>query len=149
MSSSSFTIALITDPLEGFRSSIIEYAQKIEDLFAKMDGIRAEVLPPNRERVDYYFTDVWKRVHRLTDAAPSPLYLSFDPENFRSYLEAEEIRLSANLKAELSSTGRIPSRLLRVRDVLKRLALGSALRLFSTHLNGVDGVSAAQNSRLA
>jgi len=88
VSSSSFTIALITDPLEGFRSSIIEYAQKIEDLFAKMDGIRAEVLPPNRERVDYYFTDVWKRVHRLTDAAPSPLYLSFDPENFRSYLEA-------------------------------------------------------------
>lgn len=38
---------------------------------------------------------------------------------------------------------RIPSRLLRVRDALKRLALDSALRLFSTHLNGVDGLSAA------
>jgi len=89
----------MTDPVEGFRSSIIEYAQKIEDLFAKMEGIRAEVLPPNREGVDYYFIVIWKRVHRLTDAAPSPLYLSFDPEKFRSYLEAEEIRLSANLKA--------------------------------------------------
>ena len=99
MSTSSLTIALITDPLEGFRSSIIEYAQKIEDLFAKMEGIREEVLPPNREGMDSYFAAVWKRVHRLTDAAPSPLYLSFDPGKFQSYLEAEETRLSTNLKA--------------------------------------------------
>jgi hypothetical protein len=99
VSSSSLAISLITDPLEGFRSSIIEYAQKIEYLFSRMEGIRAEVLPPNRELVDYYFTNVWKRVHRLTDAAPSSLYLSFDPENFQSYLEAEETRLSTNLKA--------------------------------------------------
>jgi hypothetical protein len=99
VSSSSLTFALISDPLEGFRSSIIEYAQKIEDLFAKMEGIRAEVLPPNRGLLDSYFTKVWKRVHVLTDAAPPPLYLSFDPEKFRPYLEAEETRLSANLKA--------------------------------------------------
>ena len=99
MSSLSLTIGLITDRLQGFRTSIIDYAQKIEDLFAKMEGIRAEVLPPNRELVDQYFTDVWKRVHRLTDAAPSPLYLSFDPEKFKSYLEVEEARLSTNLKA--------------------------------------------------
>jgi hypothetical protein len=38
---------------------------------------------------------------------------------------------------------RIPSRLLRVRDELKRLALEIAPRLFSAHLNGVDGLSAA------
>ena len=99
MSSLSFTVVLITDTFEGFRTSIIDYAQKIEDLFAKMEGIRAEVLPANQELMDIYFTDVWKRVHRLTDAAPSPLPLSFDPENFKPYLEAEEARLSTNLKA--------------------------------------------------
>jgi hypothetical protein len=99
VSSSSFTAALITDTLEGFRTSIIDYAQKIEDLFAKMEGIRAEVLPANQELMDIYFTDVWKRVHKLTAAAPSPLPLSFDPEKFKPYLEAEEARLSTNLKA--------------------------------------------------
>jgi len=71
----------------------------IEDLFAKMEGIRAEVLPPNREIMDYYFTFAWGLVHTLTAAAPSLLPLSFSPEKFKSYLEAEEARLSVNLKA--------------------------------------------------
>ena len=99
MGSPSLSIALITDPLEGFRTSIIDYAQKIEGLFAKMEGIRTKVLPPNRELIDDYFTFVWKKVHKLTAAAPSPLYLPFDPEKFKSYVEAEETRLSAKLKA--------------------------------------------------
>ena len=90
---------LITNSLEGFRTSIIDYAQKIEDLFAKMEGIRAEVLPANRELIDHYFTYAWKKVHKLTAAAPLPLYLSFDPEKFKSYLETEETRLGANLEA--------------------------------------------------
>jgi hypothetical protein len=64
-----------------------------------MEGIRTEVLPANRELIDHYFTFAWKRVHRLTAAAPSPLYLRLDPEKFNSYLEAEETRLSDNLKA--------------------------------------------------
>ena len=64
-----------------------------------MEGIREEVLPPNRALIDYYFTYVWKQVHKLTAGWPSPLYLSFDPQKFQSYLEAEETRLSTNLKA--------------------------------------------------
>jgi hypothetical protein len=89
----------ITKPLEGFRSSIIDYAQKIEDLFSKMEGIRTEVLPANRRSIDHYFTFVWKRVHKLTAAVPFPLNFTFDPEKFAPYLKAEETRLSANLKA--------------------------------------------------
>jgi hypothetical protein len=85
--------------LEGIWSSIIDYARKIEDLFAKMEGIRTEVLPANRELMDYYLTYVWKRVQKLTAAAPSPVYFPFDSEKFKSYIEAEETRLSANLKA--------------------------------------------------
>jgi hypothetical protein len=86
-------------PLEGFRSSIIDYAEKIYDLFAKMEGVRAEVLPPNREIIDHYFTRTWREVCTLIDAVPSPLSLSLNPEIFKPYIEAEEARLSANLKA--------------------------------------------------
>ena len=86
-------------PLEGFRSSIIDYADKIYDLFAKMEGIRAEVLPPNWEIIDHYFTFTWWQVCTLMDAVPPPLSLSLNPEIFKPYIEAEEAWLSANLKA--------------------------------------------------
>ncbi|KAI9464115.1 hypothetical protein BJY52DRAFT_887632 [Lactarius psammicola] len=85
----------------GYRASIIDYANKIEELFAKMEGIRAEVLPPNQKLFDNYFTFGWKIVHTLT-ATVTPL----EPEprtsnlgRFESYLEAEEARLSTNLRA--------------------------------------------------
>jgi hypothetical protein len=68
-------------------------------LFAKMEGVRAEVLPPNREPIDDYFTYVWEPIHTLTAAVlklpPGPN----NPEKFKSYLEAEEARLGENLKA--------------------------------------------------
>jgi hypothetical protein len=64
-----------------------------------MEAIRTEVLPANRDLIDYYFNNVWKRVQKLTVAVPSRLYFPFDSEKFKSYTEAEETRLSANLKA--------------------------------------------------
>lgn len=64
-----------------------------------MEGVRADVLPPNREAIDDYFTYVWEPVHALTAAALSLQPGPNNPENFRSYLEAEEARLDANLKA--------------------------------------------------
>ncbi|KAI9464114.1 hypothetical protein BJY52DRAFT_887425 [Lactarius psammicola] len=85
----------------GYRASIIDYARKIEELFAKMEGIRAEVLPPNRESIDNFFNHVWKFVRTLT-AAVTPLAPEFGTSNldrFESHLEAEEARLSTNLKA--------------------------------------------------
>jgi len=82
----------------GYRASIIDYANKIEELFAKMEGIRAEVLPPNQKLLDNYFTFGWKIVHTLT-AAVTPLEPEPGINNLGRYLEAEEARLSTNLKA--------------------------------------------------
>ncbi|KAF8273628.1 hypothetical protein EI94DRAFT_1795034 [Lactarius quietus] len=85
----------------GYKASIIEYANKIEELFAKMEGVRAEVLPPNRVSFDNYFISVWNYVHTLT-VAVTPLVPELGTSNlvrFKSYLEAEEVRLGANLKA--------------------------------------------------
>jgi hypothetical protein len=85
----------------GYRASIIDYANKIEELFAKMEGIRPEVIPPNRVSFDNYFTSVWNSIHTLT-AAVAPLLPELGTsslDRFKLYLEAEEARLSANLKA--------------------------------------------------
>jgi len=83
----------------GFKWSIIDYAQKIENLFAKMEGVRTLVLPPNREVVDKYLTLVWILVHTLT-AAASSLSSGLDgAEKFKMHLEAEEARLGKNLRA--------------------------------------------------
>jgi hypothetical protein len=88
--------------LAGFKWSIIDYAQKIEDLFAKMQGVRSVVLPPNREAVDRYFGCAWEVVHTLTAAVLSQSSQSSgtdESKKFKPYLEAEETRLENNLKA--------------------------------------------------
>ena len=87
----------------GFKWSIIDYAQKLEDLFAKMEGVRSVVLPPNREVIDGYFGYVWRAVHTLTASvlsqSSSQSSESDDPKTFKSYLETEEARLGNNLRA--------------------------------------------------
>lgn len=86
----------------GFKQSIIDYSRKIEDLFAKMEGVRSVVLPPNREAIDRYFASVWLVVHALTApmlSEPLESSGSDDFKNFNSYLEAEEARLGNNLRA--------------------------------------------------
>jgi hypothetical protein len=87
----------------GFKWSIIHYARKIEDLFAKMEGMRSMVLPPNQETFDRYFIFVWDAVHTLTAAVLSQSSSQSsgpdDSKRFKSYLEAEEARLGNNLRA--------------------------------------------------
>jgi hypothetical protein len=83
----------------GFKWSIIDYAQKIENLFAKMEGVRTTVLPPNRAAVDSYFDYVWEEVHTLTAAASSLSSGPDDAEKFKLHLEAEKARLEKNLRA--------------------------------------------------
>lgn len=87
----------------GFKWSLIDYAGKIEELFAKMEGVRSVVLPPNREAVDRYLVHVFEAVHTLTAAvlspSSSPSSGSGEPKRFKSYLEAEETRLGNNLRA--------------------------------------------------
>ncbi|KAH9995914.1 hypothetical protein BJV74DRAFT_883811 [Russula compacta] len=85
----------------GFKWSMIEYANKIEELFAKMEGLRTVVLPPNRDAVDLYFAAVWMPIHTLTAAVLS-LSSRLDDSTkfkFKPYLEAEEARLGKNLRA--------------------------------------------------
>ncbi|KAI9459300.1 hypothetical protein F5148DRAFT_1319727 [Russula earlei] len=59
----------------GFRASIIDYAHKMEELFAKMDGIRTG------------------SVHSLIAPLLSLESWKDDNDKFKSYLEAEEARL--------------------------------------------------------
>jgi hypothetical protein len=87
----------------GFKWSLIDYAGKIEELFAKMEAVRSVVLPPNREAVDRYLVYVFEVVHTLTAAVVSQSSSlssgSGEPNRFKSYLEAEETRLGNNLRA--------------------------------------------------
>lgn len=88
----------------GFKWSLIDYAQKMEDLLAKMEGVRRVVLPPNREAVDQYFGSVWDVVHTLTAAVNSQSSQFSGPDDsdsnkFKLYLEAVEVRLGNNLQA--------------------------------------------------
>jgi hypothetical protein len=87
----------------GFKWSINDYSRKIEDIFAKMEGVRSVVLPPNRTAVDRYFACVWDTVHTLTAAVLLQDYSQNsgpdDSKRFNLYLEAEEARLENNLQA--------------------------------------------------
>ena len=89
--------------IAGFKWSIIDYAHKIEELFAKMEGVRCMVLPPNQKAVNRYFANVWRAVHALTAAVISQTSSQSSgpdyPERFKPYLKAEEVRLGNNLKA--------------------------------------------------
>jgi hypothetical protein len=87
------------ETIAGYRESITDYTKKIEELFAKMEGVRAEVLPPNRESIDDYFNEVWGGVHTLTAAVLPLKPEQNNPEKFKPYLEAEEARLDENLNA--------------------------------------------------
>ncbi|KAI0260000.1 hypothetical protein BC834DRAFT_942566 [Gloeopeniophorella convolvens] len=82
----------------GWKTSVIWYARRLENLFAKIDGITGQVLTPNREFVAYYQNMTWRGLHPLTAAVKGQEYApSWD--KFSSYVEAEEKRLENNLKA--------------------------------------------------
>ncbi|KAI0061177.1 hypothetical protein BV25DRAFT_1806058 [Artomyces pyxidatus] len=82
----------------GWRSAIVDYASKIEAIFAKMEGIHSDILPPNRQSVDDYFRWVWDIVHTLTVTLKDEV-MGPNQEKFTKYIESEEARLKANLEA--------------------------------------------------
>jgi hypothetical protein len=80
----------------------MDYARKIEDLFAKMEGVRTTVLPPNVQGADRYFGFAWLIVHSLTSPVLTlelPDSVQADLGNFKHHIEAEEKRLEKNLRA--------------------------------------------------
>jgi len=85
--------------IAGFKWSIFDYANKIEELFAKMEGLRTIVLPANWEAADYYFQMAWNAIHTLTAPLLSLYPRPNDTEKFESYIEAEETKLENNLQA--------------------------------------------------
>jgi hypothetical protein len=93
------TITCTAESPVGYRASIIDYAFKIEDLLAKMDGVRAEVLPLNIQAIVDYFSLVWNPIHTLIVPVLSLQPLQDDSDKFKLYLEAEEARLENNLRA--------------------------------------------------
>ena len=99
MSSAFLTIIWVAELPAGFRASIINYAKRIEELFAKMEGVRSHVLPPNRGAIDDYFTSIWEPIHTLTAAVISLQPGPNNPDKFKSYLEVEENWLASNLRA--------------------------------------------------
>jgi hypothetical protein len=93
------TVIRSAESLVGYKASIIDYAHKMEDLFAKMEGVRSEVLPLNLQAIIKYFTFVWEPVHTLIAAVLLLQPSQDDPDKFNSYIEAEEARLGNNLRA--------------------------------------------------
>jgi hypothetical protein len=86
------------EPLPGYKTSIIDYANMIERLFGKMDSLYYEVLPPNRGSIMTYFFNVWMFIHALITPV---LRLQSEPndlEKFIPYLKEEEARLGNSLK---------------------------------------------------
>lgn len=80
----------------------MDYARKIEELFAKMEGVRTTVLPPNGSRADLYFGNAWLIVHSLTSPVLSldcPESVLADTGKFKHHIEEEEKRLENNLRA--------------------------------------------------
>ncbi len=123
----------------GFKWSIVDYARKIEELFAKMEGVRSVVLPPNRQVIDGYFGYVWRAVHTLTAAVLSqsspPSSGSDDVKKFELYLEAEESRLENNLRAVdyiIDSIDTIP--LIAGVGRIEKVRLGIHISRIWTHL---------------
>ncbi|KAI0043931.1 hypothetical protein FA95DRAFT_1627537, partial [Auriscalpium vulgare] len=82
----------------GWRSTIINYADKIEMLFLKMEAVHAKLLPANRQPVDQYDAWVWEAVHLLS-ATVKNAKTGPHQDKFAKYVEAEENRLRENLKA--------------------------------------------------
>ncbi|KAI0044626.1 hypothetical protein FA95DRAFT_1496723 [Auriscalpium vulgare] len=83
----------------GWKASIIEYASKIEAIFAKMEGIHAKLHPANRQHADDYFRFAWKAVHTLTATMIKEVPESLPEDKFGKYIQTEEARLTENLKA--------------------------------------------------
>ena len=75
-----------------------KYRDMVANILAKMFAIRADIHPTNRNAVDKYLRRVWMPISTLT----SSLVRTSQPESlqarFKSYVDAEEKRLSKNLE---------------------------------------------------
>ncbi|KAI0265443.1 hypothetical protein BC834DRAFT_825092 [Gloeopeniophorella convolvens] len=81
----------------GWKSSMIWYANRLEDLFARIEGIYSQVLAPNREVVAFYQAKVRRLLHTFTSTLRGEEYAPHW-DKFSTYVEEQEKLLIANLQ---------------------------------------------------
>ncbi len=74
------------------------YRQKIVEICAKMFAIRPHIHPANRNAVNKYLSNVWKKVATLTDSLVRWSWSDELKGRFISYVDAEEQRLREGLE---------------------------------------------------
>ncbi|KAJ7216565.1 hypothetical protein GGX14DRAFT_696336 [Mycena pura] len=82
----------------GHHQAMQDYANKINELLAKMFAIVSHVKPENKSVVNHYLKTVYQGVYTLVDSLNVCYINSTLQEKFQSYIEAEEARIRGNLE---------------------------------------------------
>ena len=82
----------------GWQMTTTKYRDMIVNICAKMFAIRPHVHPANRHAVDIYLQTVWQKISTLTLSFVNANQPDSLQERFKSYIEAEEIRLREGLE---------------------------------------------------
>jgi hypothetical protein len=127
---------------EGYLTSVIDYAHKIDELFSKMDGVRTNAHPLNRHPIISYLNFNWEFVRSLV-APFLPLQPAQDDrEKFKPYLEAEEARLEGTLRAvDYVIDGMDTLTLVTGVGRIEKVSSYQCRWRMPTHLHVADGVS--------
>ncbi|KAI0767714.1 hypothetical protein C8Q74DRAFT_1203793 [Fomes fomentarius] len=82
----------------GWQMTATYYRQKIVEICAKMFALRPHIHPANRNAVNKYLSNVWKKVATLTDSLVRWSWSDEQKGRFISYVDAEEQRLREGLE---------------------------------------------------
>ena len=85
--------------VSGWHQSLVDYANKIFEIFNKLFAVLHRVLPENRVAANKYLVDVYKPVWTLRSSLNQCLTNNALQTRFQSYVDAEESRLRDNLEA--------------------------------------------------
>ncbi|KAF8208355.1 hypothetical protein K438DRAFT_1813864 [Mycena galopus ATCC 62051] len=83
----------------GQHQVLYTYATKINELLSKMFAIMPKILPVNKSPANMYLETIYEGVYSLTAAVDASYVANRPEERFKSYVEAEEERIRANLEA--------------------------------------------------
>ncbi|KAJ7481633.1 hypothetical protein FB451DRAFT_1236685 [Mycena latifolia] len=83
----------------GHHQAMQAYANKINEMLAKMFAILPRISPVNKSSVNTYLETVYQQVYTLAASINACYVNEALQERFATYVEAEEARLRANLEA--------------------------------------------------
>ncbi|THH03624.1 hypothetical protein EW146_g10379, partial [Bondarzewia mesenterica] len=82
----------------GWKASMMYYKDEIRRLLSRMDSLRPDILPVNRQSVDKYYGTVWTSLYPLiATASLSDTNYSAHQDKFEDFVHSEEARLHTNL----------------------------------------------------